>query len=644
MKKQLLALAAVSAAICPAQKDSMIHTESRLVVVDALVTDRKGGYPGDLTQKDFRVWEDGKEQTLTTFSKEANSQKHNVILFFDDATITPARQHVARDAANRFVEANASPSRTVAVVEYSGDLRVSQNFTDDKDRLRQALNRTNTAGPARTAPTVNGPANRNDPGAAYNSYSARGLMRSFLELADRVAGLPGRKTVILFSEGFRASSDDMRLVTEACNRANIALYPVDVRGTTSIGVPGMDVNADLDPSNGVSSTRPQDGGRAIPGRSERIGDPVTPNPDETLDALARNTGGFLLSRIGDLEGGMDRIGKEEGSYYVLGYVPTKEPDPGACHSLKVKVDRGGMNVRARSQYCEARALDVLAGTATQRDLESRLTGNTSSTIEASVQAPFFYTGENTVRVDLALDVSGNAVRFTKDKGKFTGNLNVVGIAYLEDGSVGARFSDNVRFSFDDKQQVEEFASKPYHYEKQFPIGSGNYNLKIAFSAGEGFGKVDLPLAVQPWDPSRFWLSGLALSTTTARPASGGSLSLGPSVFGDKVPLVVNGVQIIPTGTNRLHKSEKAYLYAEIYDPTLAPAEVQAQFLDAKSGKVAKDLGSTQVNTSSVTELKAVPFGLTLPLEDLAPGQYALKVTALQKGSKIGRQIEFELLP
>jgi hypothetical protein len=340
---------------------------------------------------------------------------------------------------------------------------------------------------------------------------------------------------------------------------------------------------------------------------------------------------------------MAKIGKEQNEYYVLGYIPAKAPEPGACHSIRVKVDRGGANVRARSEYCEAKTLDVLAGTATQRDLESRLTGNATSSVQATMQAPFFYTGENTARVDLALDIPGSVVKFSKEKGKFLGTLNVVGVAYLGDAAVGARFSDNVKFAFDDKKQVEEFAARTYHYEKQFPAGAGAYNLRIAFSAGEGFGRIEAPLPIEPWDPKRFWLSGLALSTS-ARPAPSG-LSLGPDLFGDKVPLVINGVQLLPSGTNRLHKTEKAYVYAEVYNPALAPSEVQVQIFEEKSGKLTKDLGTARLNPSSANELKAIPVGLILPFDDLAPGSYAVKVTALESaGSQVSRRLAFDLLP
>lgn len=648
MNKKVLALAAASAAFSPAQKDTTIRTESRLVVVDAVVMDRKGAYVGDLAQKDFKIWEDGKEQIITTFSREAGSQKHNIILFFDDSTITPAQQHFARAAASRFVETSAGPDRPVAVVEFAGDLRVPQNFTEDKDRLRKALNQTGLAAgnAAMTSPTATASAARNDPTAAFNNYSTRSLISGIRDLTDRLAGVPGRKSLIFFSEGFRTRPEDVRAITDACNRANIALYPVDVRGGASAGrANGTGVDADFNSSDGVTSARPQDRrrGGANSGQLEGISDAGVQNPDDTLDTLARNTGGFLLSRLGDLIAGMARIGNEQNEYYVLGYVPAKSPEPGSCHSIKVKVDRGGANVRARPEYCEAKTLDVLAGTATQRDLESRLTGSTVSTVQASMQAPFFYTGENTARVDLALDIPGTVVKFAKDKGRFAGVLNVVGIAYSGDGAVAARFSDNVKVIFDDKKEVEEFAARTYHYEKQFPISAGAFNLKVAFSAGEGFGRIEAPLSIESWDSRRFWLSGLALSTS-ARPASGG-LSLGPDLFGDKVPLVINGVQLLPAGTNRLRKSEKVYVYAEVYDPALAPADVQVQLLDGTSGKLVKDLGVAKLNPASANELKAIPVGLTIPLDDLAPGSYAAKVTAQEPGeSQISRRIAFELLP
>src|SRR6266446_9348509 len=68
----------------------VIHVETREVLVDAVVTDKKGNYIRDLAQKDFKVWEDGKEQAVSSFSFEesagsgsTNPRPHYIVLFFD---------------------------------------------------------------------------------------------------------------------------------------------------------------------------------------------------------------------------------------------------------------------------------------------------------------------------------------------------------------------------------------------------------------------------------------------------------------------------------------------------------------------------------------------------------------------------------
>ncbi|HUE20461.1 MAG TPA: VWA domain-containing protein, partial [Bryobacteraceae bacterium] len=98
----------------------VIKSETRLVLVDAVVTDKKGQYVQDLEQKDFKVLEDNKEQTITSFSFEANpnspnnKQQHYMVLLFDNATMDFADQARARQAAAQFIDANAGPNRLMA--------------------------------------------------------------------------------------------------------------------------------------------------------------------------------------------------------------------------------------------------------------------------------------------------------------------------------------------------------------------------------------------------------------------------------------------------------------------------------------------------------------------------------------------------
>src|ERR1700722_13191597 len=122
----------------------VLRAETRLVLVDTVVTDKKGSYVSDLAQKDFKVWEDGKEQMLSSFSYEdssdSHSQPHYMVLFFDNSTMDFSDQIKARDAAAKFIDANAGPGRLIAIADFGGTVRISQNFTADAQRLKQVVN------------------------------------------------------------------------------------------------------------------------------------------------------------------------------------------------------------------------------------------------------------------------------------------------------------------------------------------------------------------------------------------------------------------------------------------------------------------------------------------------------------------------
>ena len=129
-----------------------------MVLVDVVVTDKKQRYIKDLTQKDFHVFEDGIEQPITSFSREADvppgapERQRYMVLFFDNAGLGPEGQISERDAARGFVRSTASPTRMMAVMDYGGMLQVDQNFTsnqdlsDERHQQHQILRRANQPG------------------------------------------------------------------------------------------------------------------------------------------------------------------------------------------------------------------------------------------------------------------------------------------------------------------------------------------------------------------------------------------------------------------------------------------------------------------------------------------------------------------
>jgi hypothetical protein len=312
------------------------------------------------------------------------------------------------------------------------------------------------------------------------------------------------------------------------------------------------------------------------------------------------------------------------------------------------VDRGGTNVRARSGYCNVKPVDLLAGKPVEQDLENRATGSQPGTVSASMQAPFFYTSPNTARVDVAIEIPSQSLKFEKVKGKLHSELNVLGIAYKPDGGIAARFSDTVKLDLENQKELAAFQQKPLHYENQFDVASGQYNFKVVFSSGgESFGKLEQPLVVDPNDGNQFGLSGLALSKEVHR-VSELETALDAELLEGRAPLVALGLQFTPTGANRFKTSDQATMYLEIYEPLLAGGNppqvgVQLRLWDRKTGEQKVDSGVVEVASFIRAGNPVIAVGLKLPVSALTAGSYRAELTALDSaGKSVVRSTDFEI--
>jgi VWFA-related protein len=704
----------------------VIHVETRLVLVDTVVTDRKGNYIGDLAQKDFKVWEDGKEQAITSFSFDASAgsaaaQPHYLVLFFDNSTMDYSDQAKARDAAAKFIDANAGPGRLIALADFGGNVHISQNFTADAQRLKQAVMGTKgsvvspnaqpevlaSLGPPPASPTL---------GNAEADYGIHSVLLALRSMAKALSTVPGRKTLVMLTAGFPLTLEyqsELTAVIDTCNKSNVAIYPIDVRGLTVPDMPslhnrlslpslrpasGSFVQAALhysgtqsgqptlrlagfaEPAAALPAQKPggggggggpghggggtggggpghggggtgsgggKGGGTTGGGGRGGVSSPISnlynqprqivpPFPSSASDnqqvlyQLADGTGGFVIVNTNDLLGGLERIAKDQNQYYFLGYKPAVSSE-GSCHILKVKVERGGTTVRARSGYCNSRSADLLAGNPIEKDLETRAGGEMPGNVHALMQAPFFYTSPNIAQVHLAVEIPAAALKFEKVKGKQHAAVNLLGIAYNPDLSIAARFSDTVSVDFDDKKQLDEFQKHPFHYENQFGIASGNYNLRVVFSSGnESFGKLEAPLVIEPYRGQEITLSGVALSNDI-RPTADASTGLDSQLLEDRTPLAVQGFQLSPSASNHFKKTDTAAVYAEVYEPLLKnpnPPEVAYELIivESKTGQEKVHLGDRAPKGRAGDPV--IPLGLKLPVASLDPGSYQVRLRAV----------------
>jgi len=691
----------------PSESTSVIHAESRVVRVDVIVTDKKGNYIHDLTPKDFRVYDNDKEQQIVNFSfgsSESASQtpeRHYMVLFFDDSTMDFGDQARAREAALKFIDADAGPDRVMAVVDFTGSLRIIQNFTGNAAQLKRATqyakasavspNDTDSSEGAAVGPSLFN---------SGNDFGVYTLLLAIRTLAKDLASVPGRKSVVLFTEGFPLTPDaelELTATVSACNQANVAIYPLDVRGLVAPMPTGTQLfprDAPSERPHLVLAAFPQHGGGTggrggggggIPGgggtggrggapgggrggggtggtggpggaggRGAGGGMPYSPyspygtNPFGTTQpqmilptipdagtasqsvmyALADGTGGFPILNTNDLLGGLAKIAREQDEYYFLGYSPSDSPD-GSCHTLRVKMDRGGLKVRARSGYCTMKPKDMLAGKPVEKDLQADAT-KPAGEIGGTLEAPFFYTSPTEARVDVAMDIPSSSVQFTKEKGKYHADINVLGIAYRPDGSVGARFSDQVTYDFE-KDEWKHFLESPMRYENQFAVAPGKYRLTVVLSAGgQDFGKYEEPLAIDPYQ-GKFSLSAIALSNQI-QPEAGMGGEIEADLLADRTPMIVGGMQLVPSGSNRFKKTDSVALYAQVYEPKLVdpnPPTIRIAYrvVDVKTGKKVFEASNIDPSPAIQKGNPVVPVGLMVPLKEIPPGNYRLDMQA-----------------
>jgi hypothetical protein len=266
-------------------------------------------------------------------------------------------------------------------------------------------------------------------------------------------------------------------------------------------------------------------------------------------------------------------------------------------------------------------------------LEQRAAATQTGDIAASIRLPYFYLSPNVARVNLAMEIATEALKFQNQKGKLHAEMDLLGIASTPDGSVAARFSDTVKLDLT-QAEIDKMKGKSLHYEKAFKIAPGQYRFTMAFSSGgQSFGKLEAPLDVEPRKAGELALSSLALGRE-ARPAADLGLGLGVSI-GDQTPLVAQGMQVIPAGSSQFMKSEQAFYYFEVYDSNPASVTAQVRIVDRPAGAPKWDSG--------MLKLIVPQQGGNLPISSLAPGKYQLEVTASDSsGKEVKRTADFEV--
>lgn len=640
-----------------------------VVRIDAVVTDRHGRIVRDLTVDDFEVFQDGKRQKVTfaqfvpvlthaepgaTVPAAAGPDapvpatplaareeiQRTFAIVVDDLGLSFESLHSAKRALHAFVDRDLRPSDLVAVVRTGGAMGGLQPFTIDKRVLHAAIDGLRWNGLSR---------NGVQPYEALNSWttfdnrtaidmddfalveglrttmSAAGSLGALNLIIQGARDLPGRKAVILVTEGFQLLGEDggdtrvrraLDQAVDRATRAGVVIYTLDARGLQTAGLTAADnLKRPRNDASGVDAM-----GASV---RREASDRLTFNRDtqEGMAYLAEQTGGFAVLNTNDLSNGLGRISEDVRDYYMVGYVPDDSTFAGEgrkprIHKISIRVRKPGLRVRTRREFLGVTDPEERPGLSTppQQLLRAAVSPFLETEIALRATALPAWSPEQGTFVRALLHIDARALTFAEDEaGKHAALADVLGMVFDRDGTQVAHLSTGFSVALM-KEAAEEALREGLAYTLRIPVRKpGAYQVRFAVrdrrsgrlgSAGEFVEIADIA-------GGAFALSGIVLRGGDSAPAS--------------VDQAAEPIALAPSQALRVYRPGTHLSYAyEIYNAATQVKAASSIWRDRQAVLMAPP--STLAAPVSGARRFAARGSLKLG-EALPPGTYVLQVAA-----------------
>jgi VWFA-related protein len=444
--------------VCAAQVSPPVSSETptvrinvELVQFDAVVTDAKGAHVAGLKPEDFEILDAGKPQRITNFSYvtkkrdvrmtgEQSQQPSAVIatntrpeqvvrtvaVVIDDLGMCEQSFLSMREAVRNLVEKQVQPGDLVAIVTTTGKLGALERVTADRRALRAAFARLRSTSTHRQSvldADFASPCFDND---VREDYYARFSVAVFRRVVDSLRELPGRKSILLFSEGLPIAPLPVAMDGRPCIKNNLLSPGDSLRREYNAFLlhavrSGVTVNT-IDPRELIASF---DTVEVEQRKDVRVATPeeryqALVSSQQNLADIAHKTGGITITNDNDLPAAIARVLNEEDGYYLIAYKPSAPPpsEKGAprVRNVAVRVARPGLKVRFHSSlYADA---PEPAKDPAQRLAAAAMSPFVQSGIHMRCASHFWDAGEKTGPVlDTALHIDARDLTFTAEPGE-----------------------------------------------------------------------------------------------------------------------------------------------------------------------------------------------------------------------------------
>jgi hypothetical protein len=457
---------------------------------------------------------------------------------------------------------------------------------------------------------------------------------------EQMRRLPGRKSIVFFSEGLQLPPAVIRLfegVKDAANRANVAIYTMDAIG---LRVDGEQASIRDQVNNmGHGGTGILGGGKVGDGplskTLENNEDVLRQDPRNGLSGLAKDTGGVAFDNTNNLRVGFERIDSDLHNYYMLGYSPTNEKFDGKFRTIGVKVNRPGVTVSSRKGYYglrdpggtpvntwEAPALGAL---------ESKPVPNA---FPVRAGALLFPESSRPGLVPVVVSFKTAPLTFA-DSGD--------GKSYSSDVAVLVRFLDDknavvkkVGFHYEIKgamADIEQAKQGEIVFYREPELPPGLYTMEsIVYDNPTGKASVRFTTVEVPKvDPAGFRLSSLVLT--------GRAEKLPEKDRPKGSPLLVDDVVVYPNLGEPVSKKAKEIGFFFTAYPARGAAAPEAVLSLLSNGKL---LAQLPLPLGAADAQGRIQQAGRLPIDQLASGPYELQVAVKQGTTQLTRTVTFRV--
>jgi len=660
----------------PAGDVTTFKTTRQLVVEIVTVKDKAGNPILGLTTKDFIVTENGKPQTVSyvEFEKVDDTPDTTVVerpeipvnvdpmtrhqiapeptgtmkyrdrrlmaLYFDMTAMPPQDQARALSAARKFIHEKMAGPDVMAVMQFEGAaVKVVQDFTSDKDSLDAALLKL-IVGDAVGADGTFGDDSDADTGTAFgqddgefNIFTTDRQLAA-LETAVKMLGtLNEKKALIYFASGLRLNGIDnqaqMRGTTNAAIRANVSIYTVDARG--------LEASAPLG-----DATKGNAGGAGMySGTSQLANASNFQKSQDTMYALASDTGGKALLDNNDLGMGIVQAQKAMSSYYIVSYYTTDESLDGKFRRIKITLKDESAKLDYRVGYYAGKVFAKFTVADKERQLEDAfMLGDPMTELTMNMEVNYFQLNRAEYFVPVAVKIPGSELALARRGGAEHTVITFMTEIKDEFGMTVQNVRDIVDIKLSD-QTAQQLAKRPIQYDTGFTLLPGTYTIKTLARddetghIGTYINKFLIPNLNK--EEKHIPISSVVLS--------GQRMDMKDALFNakDKTkqaleanPLYQDGQKLIPSVTKVFSASRDMYVYLQAYERGATTTQPLVAFVSFYRRQVkAFETPPLSVTEGLDLKSKAVPLRFAFSLSKLPPGKYDCQVSVIDPtGQKV----------